>query len=179
MVDQISVKPTTIEHYENIVQYFVDAEQTFLNGMGVDPNKLPTRESWLKTLHDNHSLPIKERSIFYVIWYLDGEAIGHCNINKIIFGSEAYMHLHMWRPEIRKAGLGSQFVRKSIPFFFEAFSLRVLYCEPYALNPAPNKTLTKLGFEFVRNYETTPGIISFPQSVNRWQLTEERFKSLF
>lgn len=175
---QLSVKQADPEHYKHIVSYFVDADEKFLHGMGVDPALLPSRESWLKTLEENHSKPIHERNIYYVIWYVDGNPIGHSNINKIIFGEEAFMHLHMWKPDTRNRGLGADLVRKSIPFYFNEFKLKNLYCEPYALNPAPNKTLKKVGFDFIKEYETTPGIISFLQPVNRWWLSTSKFNSL-
>jgi RimJ/RimL family protein N-acetyltransferase len=179
MQKDIAVNEARSEHYESIVDYFLNGDLKFLNGMGVDPEKLPDRETWVKTLHENHSKPVEERTIFYVVWYVNGEAIGHSNINKIIFGQEGYMHLHMWRSDIRKSGFGFDLIRKSIPHYFNTFNLKNLYCEPYALNPAPNKTLKKIGFEFVKEYETTPGTISFPQPVNRWCLTETRFREIF
>lgn len=171
----ISVTPARIEHYEPIVNYFLQGDLKFLNGMGVDPKKLPSRESWLAMLHANHPKPNEEKTIFYVIWQLDGQPIGHSNINKIIYGEEAYMHLHMWKADIRKQGLGLQFVRLSIPFYFNEFKLKKLFCEPYALNPSPNKTLKKLGFDFVKEYDTIPGLISFHQPVNRWCLPADKF----
>jgi hypothetical protein len=51
-----------------------------------------------------------------------------------------------------------------------------LYCEPYALNPAPNKTLEKLGFKFLKTYTTIPGWINFEQEVNLWELKNNIFK---
>ena len=173
-----SVKPAEPQHYERIVDYFLNGDVQFLNGMGVDPKLLPSRELWLKTLNENHRKPIEQRNIFYVIWYVDGNAIGHSNINKIIFGKEAYMHLHMWIADSRGKGLGYELVKKSIPHYFNNFNLKELWCEPYALNPAPNKTLRKLGFEFIKTYETTPGLISFLQPVNRWRLTDTEFNKI-
>lgn len=175
----LSVSPAVPEHYERIVDYFVSGDANFLDGMGVDPKLLPSREVWLKTLYENHQKPIEERTIFYVIWHVDGNPIGHSNINKIVYGQEAYMHLHMWQSDTRKRGLGLELLRKSIPFYFADFKLKNLYCEPYALNPAPNKTLKKLGFEFIKEYETKPGVISFLQRVNRWCLSESQFNNLF
>jgi [ribosomal protein S5]-alanine N-acetyltransferase len=172
------VNPAEPEHYEQIVDYFVNADVLFLDGMGVDPKLLPSREVWLKTLYENHQKPIEGRNIYYVIWHVGGKPIGHSNINKIIFGQEAYMHLHIWQPATRKQGFGLNLVRRSIPFYFKNFQLKNLYCEPYALNPAPNKALKKLGFEFIKEYETKPGLISFPQPVNRWCLSETQFNIL-
>lgn len=175
----ISVKPAETHHYERIVDYFLNGDFQFLNGMGVDPKLLPSRELWLTTLNENHRKPIEQRNIFYVIWYADGEPIGHSNVNKIVFGKEAYMHLHMWKSDIRRNGLGLELVKQSIPYYFDNFKIKTLWCEPYALNAAPNKTLNKLGFEFIKEYETIPGTISFLQPVKRWRLTESEFERMY
>jgi hypothetical protein len=62
--------------------------------------------------------------------------IGHSNVNKIKYGKEAYIHLHIWAPEHRKVGIGAEFLRKSANAFIRKFALKSLYCEPYAENPA-------------------------------------------
>ena len=177
--NNLSVREAEENDYQNIVDYFVKADLLFLNGMGVDPVKLPTREQWLKSLADNHKKSNENKSIYYIIWVLDNDPIGHSNINKIIFGEEAYMHLHMWRGDTRQKGIGLEFMKMSIPYYFKNFHLKKLYCEPYALNPAPNKTLKKLGFDFIKQYETIPGLISFPQSVNKWCLDVDKYQSMF
>jgi len=176
---QLSVRLAELEDYEKISDYFLNADEQFYLGMGVDSKKLPKRDVWLKMLHENHAQPAEKKTFFYVIWVLDGEPIGHSNINKIIFGEEACMHLHMWRKDTRHSGLGLQFMKMSVPYYFREFKLKNLYCEPYALNPGPNKTLPKLGFDFVKRYDTIPGWISFHQPVNRWLLSNEKFRSLY
>ena len=45
--------------------------------------------------------------------------------------------------------------------------------------PPPNKTLAKLGFEFVETFEGIPSWINFQQKVNKWVLTREHFELLF
>ncbi len=118
----------------------------------------------------------ENKKSYCIIWQVDGKPIGHSNINKIVFGKEAYMHLHIWRPEERKKGLGTSFIKLTLPWFFEKSKLKKLYCEPYALNSAPNKTLQNAGFEFVKEYITTPGWINFEQPVKLWVMSYERFK---
>jgi len=108
-----------------------------------------------------------------MIWLFNGKAIGHCNVNNIIFGQSAFMHLHMWNAPNRKKGMGSQLVQLSIPYFFKHLELKELFCEPYALNPAPNKTLAKLGFQFIKKHVTIPGSLNFEQEVNRWRFDQD------
>jgi len=109
---------------------------------------------------------------------MDGVPIGHSNVNDVIYGQQATMHLHIWQSANRQKGIGSTLISKSLPFYFEQLQLKKLFCEPYALNPAPNKTLKKIGFELLKNYRTTPGGINFEQEVNRWVLTKERYLQL-
>ena len=88
------------------------------------------------------------------------------------------MHLHIWENGARKKGMGTALVKLGLPFFFKNLKLKKIYCEPYALNPAPNKVLEKAGFEFLKTYITTPGFLNFEQAVNLWQFTYERFISM-
>jgi len=161
-----------------IIQYWLTANPAFLVGMGVDLDKMPSRELWEQTLMEQLSQSIPDKKSFCIIWQVDGQPVGHSNINKIQFGVEAYMHLHLWNSGLRQKGIGAALVKMSLPYFFENYQLQTLYSEPYALNPAPNKTLEKVGFQFVKEYITTPGWLNFEQSVNLWELSRERFLAL-
>lgn len=157
-----------------VIDYFTSASPEFLAGMGADVRKLPEKAEWRKIILDDLEKPLKKRNFYYLIWELGGKPVGHSNINKIIFGKEAYMHLHLWNPDKRQKGLGRLFVERTLPYYFEKFELEELFCEPYALNPGPNKVLEKTGFEFVKQYETIPGWINFYQTVNRWVIKREK-----
>jgi len=156
-----------------MIGYFINSDAAFLNGMGVDPARIPKWEDWRQLLERDMEQPLEQRKFYYLFWELDGRPIGHSNINKLVYAREAYMHLHLWVSDLRGGGHGTWFIRESINRYFERFELQKLFCEPYALNPAPNRTLPKVGFELLKTYETTPGIVCFPQLVNRWVLTRE------
>jgi RimJ/RimL family protein N-acetyltransferase len=170
-VEEIEVRPfSSREEYELMLDYFHKADDPFLRGMGVDRLKLPERDKWLEALLVDHEKPDKERDRFYLVWIFRGRRIGHSSINKIVPGTEAFIHLHLWNSQLRRAGLGTEFVRRSVNFYFERFNLKKLVCEPWAENLAPNRVLKKLGFAFVRRYRTTPGVIAYEQDVNRYEL---------
>lgn len=174
----LSVREMQKEDIEAIAQYWFGSDSSFLVGMGVDLNKLPAKEEFAKMLSEQLSQPYQEKKSYCIIWQVDNRAVGHSNINKILFGEEAYMHLHLWNSGVRKKGFGTALVKMTLPYFFENFKLKRLYCEPYALNPAPNKTLEKVGFEFIKEYVTIPGFINFEQKVKRWELSYDKFKKL-
>jgi RimJ/RimL family protein N-acetyltransferase len=165
---QYSVREINSDDIEAITDYWLAADADYLRGMGADKAKLPSREQWRQMLATQISQDYPEKQAYAIIWELNGEAVGHCNVNKIEFGESAYMHLHIWQPEHRKGGHGQAFLEMTIPFFFKNMQLKRLYCEPYALNPAPNRILPKLGFTLVKSYVTTPGFINFEQEVNLW-----------
>lgn len=156
-----------------IADYWLQSDSDFLQGMGVDLSKLPERSFWTAMLSAQLSQSLEEKKSYCFIWQVADQAVGHSNVNKIVFGSEAYMHLHLWRTDVRQKGLGTAFVKMTLPYFFEHLQLQKIYCEPYSLNPAPNKTLEKVGFRFVKTYTTTPGWINFEQPVNLWEMDRE------
>ncbi|MEM8808074.1 MAG: GNAT family protein [Cyanobacteria bacterium P01_G01_bin.38] len=172
-----TIRELTSNDIDPIIHYFLQADHNFLKKMGVEPQKLPSYDDWRRRLLEDLERPVPQKQVYYLIWELEGRPVGHSNINKIVFGNEAYIHLHLWKPGERQRGNGMHFITESICRYFEAFELQNLFCEPYAMNPAPNKTLAKVGFEFVKQYNTTPGWINFHQTVNRWALSKEKFIS--
>ncbi len=176
--DLLSVRELQHRDIELLVQYWLSADPAFLTSMGVDLSKMPSKEEWVTMLSEQVAQPYPEKKSYAVIWQVDGKAIGHSNVNKIIFGEEAYMHLHMWNTGLRKKGFGTELVKLSLPYFFKNLQLKKLYCEPYALNPAPNNVLEKVGFTFLREYITIPGFLNFEQPVKLWELTLEQYKKL-
>jgi RimJ/RimL family protein N-acetyltransferase len=176
--NDLSVRETAENDLENIVDYFLNTDKGFLTGMGVDILKLPKRNEWLKLLSFEYQQSINNKKFFYVTWLLNNIAVGHSNINKIIFCEEAYMHIHMWDSSNRQKGIGPEFIKMSLPYYFDNFKLKRLYCEPYALNPAPNNALEKSGFKFIEQYETIPGWLNFHQPVNKWYMDLEKYQLL-
>jgi RimJ/RimL family protein N-acetyltransferase len=175
---EITVREINLGDIDLIADYWLNSDPQFLINMGVDLAKLPGREALTNMLSEQINLPLHEKKSYALIWELNGRPVGHSNVNAISFGDHATMHLHIWQSNIRKQGLGSQLVKMSLPFYFEKLELQTLICEPYALNPAPNKTLKKVGFTFEKRYRTIPGTLNFEQEVNRWTLTRQTYKQL-
>jgi RimJ/RimL family protein N-acetyltransferase len=136
--------------------------------MGVDPSKLPDPQEWLARMLAEHELPGERKDRYYLAWWYEGRQVGHSSLGQIRPGEDAFIHLHLWEPQLRKLGLGTEFFQRSVALAVERFGLQRIYCEPYAGNPAPNRVLEKAGFRFVRRYRTVPGPINHEQEVNRY-----------
>jgi RimJ/RimL family protein N-acetyltransferase len=156
-----------------IIEYFHKSSHEYLNGLGVDPAKLPDPAKWRVYYEYEYSQPVEKRKTFLVIWELDETPIGFSTTDKIVFGEEAYMHLHILTPEQRGMGNGSAYVRETVKIYFDSLKLERLFCEPYAFNIAPNRTLQKVGFKYIKTHEIIPGPLNFYQPVNRWMLKKK------
>jgi len=172
----INVREIELKDIDLITDYWLKSDTDFLVQMGVDLNKLPTRNGLREMLTEQISNSITSKTSYALIWELNSKQIGHSNVNGIEYGKHATMHLHLWKSSNRKKGIGTELVKKSLPFYFERLEVKKLICEPYALNLAPNKTLGKVGFEFIKKYTTIPGSLNFEQEVNRWELTKEKYE---
>ena len=171
----LTVREIEVRDIDLLLDYWYNSSSEHFLKMGADSSKLPSRNDFYNALVEQINSPVTEKKSYALIWEEDDVPIGHSNVNSIVFGKESYMHLHVWNTNNRKKGSGSILVKKSLPFYFEKLQLETLFCQPYALNPAPNKTLQNVGFEFVKKYTTIPGSLNFEQEVNLWKMTRERF----
>src|SRR5947209_3868579 len=166
-------RPMLLSETDIIIDYFHSASPELLNILGVDPSRLPERAQWKARFEHLFSLPIEERNFFAILWEIDGRPAGWSSADRIVFGEEAYMHLHVLDPARRGQGNGTFFVRESANIYFDILRISRHFCEPHALNVAPNRTLQAAGFKYVKTHETVPGPLNFHQPVTRWVLEKD------
>lgn len=164
----LNVREMTLDEAELVINYFHSSSPEYLEMLGVDPSRLPSRSVWLARFKDLYAAPAAQRAGLYVIWRLDDHAIGFSSCDKVVYGSHAHMHLHVVEPAQRQRGIGAECVRRSVDIYFETFALKQLFCEPNAYNVAPNRTLQKAGFKYLKTHKTVPGPLNTHQAVTRW-----------
>ncbi len=179
MIHKLSVREIQQQDIPMLLRYWYESPPEFLQSLGVDLKKIPARTDFESMLLEQLDQDYPQKKAYCIIWLHEGKACGHSNVNKITFGKEAHMHLHIWNSGFRQKGAGTQFVKITLPFFFKNLQLKKVICEPYALNEAPNRTLAKTGFQFVKEYITVPGLINFEQPVKSWELTVSSFQAIF
>jgi RimJ/RimL family protein N-acetyltransferase len=168
------VRPLRLDEVGLRIDYFHEASDEYLVMLGVDRALLPSRGDWLAYYEEDFARPIAERETYNLAWELDGRLVGFSSTDKIDFGEQAFMHLHIVEEPRRRAGLGTEFVRLSVDEYFRALDLRRLFCQPNAYNVAPNRTLQRVGFRYVFSEEMQPSFINFPQPITRWVLERPR-----
>ena len=122
----MKVREIQITDIEPLLDYWFTADEDFLLSMGVDVNLMPERDQFKQMLLNQIDSDYTNKKAYCLIWEYNGRPVGHCNVNPLEFGNEAYMHLHMWQRADRQKGLGNQFVKLSTPFFFDKLKLKKL-----------------------------------------------------
>jgi RimJ/RimL family protein N-acetyltransferase len=164
----LTVREMMDSEVDLIIEYFQKSTPEHLETLGVDPSRLPPVESWRERLRRESTLPVEQRSVVLVIWLSDQQPVGFSTSDKIRYGEQANMHLHVTAPERRHQGIGVEGVRRSVDLYFERLKLKRLFCEPNAFNVAPNRTLQKAGFKYLKTHMTVPGPLNYHQAVTRW-----------
>jgi len=164
----LTVREMTDSETDLIIEYFHRSTPEHLEMLGVDPTRLPGRESWRERLRLEFARPVEQRTAIVVIWLSDDRPVGFSTSDKIVYGEQANMHLHVTDPERRSRGIGAECVRRSVDIYFERLKLKRLFCEPNAFNVAPNRTLQKAGFKYLKTHMTVPGPLNYHQAVTRW-----------
>lgn len=164
----VSVRPMTLLETSEIIDYFHTSTPEHLEMLGVDPSRLPARSQWKQLYERLFDQPVEQRSHFLISWLEGDRFVGFSTADKIVIGERANMHLHVTDSHLRQRGIGVECVRQSVELYFQALRLKQLFCEPNAFNVAPNRTLQKAGFKYVKTHMTVPGPLNFHQAVNRW-----------
>lgn len=175
MEKHLNVREITVEDVDLLADYWFQSSSAYLRAMGADKDLLPSREDFCNSLLEQINHPYNKKKAYAIIWLKNDIPFGHCNTNKIVYEKEAYMHLHIWNNENRQKGIGTHLVTRSLPYFFKNLKLKRLYCEPFALNHAPNNLLKRVGFNYLEEYITKPGNLNYVQPVKRWVLEYTAF----
>jgi RimJ/RimL family protein N-acetyltransferase len=167
---QISAREMLPDEAHLLTSYFHNATPEYLEMLGVDPTRLPAAAAWQARIAEQYALPVQQRAAIVTVW-LDGDKpVGFSSCDKIVHGERANMHLHVLEPDDRRRGIGTEGVRQSAQLYVRMLKLGSLFCEPHTFNVAPNRTLQKAGFKYLKTQMTVPGPLNFHQAVNRWVL---------
>ena len=92
------------------IDYFHNSTDEYLQRLGVDRASLMSPEEWASVYRHDYARPIEQRDTYSLVWELDGRPVGFSSTDRIVFGQEAFMHLHIVVPDLRREGLGAEFV---------------------------------------------------------------------
>jgi len=103
----LAVREMAEAEIDIVSEYFRSSTPEHLEILGVDPTRLPTPESLRERYRHERAKPVERRAWVVVIWLLDDRPIGFSTADKIAYGDQANMHLHVVDPERRKRVMAS------------------------------------------------------------------------
>jgi len=168
------IREMALDEVDVIIDYFHGSTVEHLEMLGVDPTRLPAPHAWRERYVGEYDTPVEDRPAMLVIWELDGVALGFSTADRIVYGEQAHMHLHIVDAQRRRSGLGSACVRETVELYCDTLALKRVVCEPNAFNAAPNRTLQSAGFRYAKTYMTVPGPLNYHQAVTRWVFEKRR-----
>ena len=115
----LTVREMTGSEIDIIIDYFQNSTPEHLETLGVDPTRLPRPESWRERLRQRCALPVEQRAWCSWSGSTDDRPVGFSTADKILYGEQANMHLHVTEPERRQQGIGADCVRPSVDIYFD------------------------------------------------------------
>ncbi len=101
----LTVREMTAAETGLIIDYFQKATPEFLETLGVDPTRLPPETLWRERMQGHVALPVEQRAAVLAVWLSDDRPVGFSTADKITFGEQANMHLHVIDPDRRHTAL--------------------------------------------------------------------------
>src|SRR5260370_16743368 len=95
----LTAREMTVAETDLVIDYFHSSTPEYLETLGVDPSRMPSRESWRERLAHEFARPDEQRSAIVVIWLSDQRPIGFSTSNKITYGEQPNIHLHATNPK--------------------------------------------------------------------------------
>lgn len=173
LVPRFSVRPLAIEDFDSFIAYFTSPSTADAERMGLDISRVPSAAKLRSDLDAIIDAPLSRLPIFILTWCVDGKAIGHSSLKKIVHGDSGSMHLHMWHADLRGNGYGPRLFCLSALDFYERFNLKRIICEPKADNPMANRMLNKIGFPLTLRHLAASSEISIVCELNRYEILRD------
>lgn len=174
---QGSVRELAQSDIAAIVSYWHESPADYLRSMGADPNKLTCRtktEAKFSTALPGASSPRRHiaiavelgaRLVAYTNAYLDDERKGHA-------------HVHILKPELRRAGLGAVLFVRIATLYFEHYGLRALVFQTHPDSTGINRLLQGFGLQPKLIDDQNPSGMARPGLFNLYQLREDELRSI-
>lgn len=171
----IEIRDIEEKDISSIVDYWHSSEEVFLTGIGVNMEKIVSREATANVFR--RSLPgiRQENDRITLIADVKGEAIGYTNVN---FNSDgdAFAHVHIINKKFRNRGITRLLIADVIKIYFDSFQLENLYFQTNTKNKQINALLKKSGFRVVHTaYEDNPDGMAAIGEYNLYEVERSLF----
>jgi RimJ/RimL family protein N-acetyltransferase len=162
------LKPGDID---TIVTYFLGLSAAELAHIGIDGASLKLQDEWRQWFEKNLYQPLDKVSAYFLVWDVDDTMVGFSFIDRIVYGSDAYLHMYLIQPSLRQSGYGQTFIKQTITSLFDQFKFDQLYCEPSAINTSAQRAVQACGFKYIKTHNQHSSAFAYQIPLSQWLLT--------
>jgi RimJ/RimL family protein N-acetyltransferase len=167
----VKIRELQASDIEGIIAYFQRLSAVELVEMGIDSTSLKLEDDWKKWFEQNLYQSLYKVAAYFLIWDIDDVMVGFTFVDRIVYGRDAYMHMYLIQPQLRKSGHGQKFMRQSTKALFNQFKFDELYCEPSAINTEAQRALQACGFKYVKTHNKPSPDFAYKVPLSQWRLT--------
>lgn len=157
----VQMRDMTKDDIPHILDYWFNSPPSFIDGMGIDLQKLPERSDLggiLAKQIDNNS-KLESTKLSTLVGLLDGVPKGHCLLHPIVENDHGYFHAHIWTPEERNQGRGLLAYTLACKEFVKRFNLKKIVTKIPTQNISAIRINEKLGIPYIGEVELNQGLV--------------------
>jgi len=140
---------------ETIVDYWHESDPAFLQSLGVDLNKLSSKEETRRRLWSSLAADQSPPSRAYFVVTAGDELLIYTNLN-FASAEEACAHFHVLKPGLRSKGVSYFLFPEAIRVFFERFPIQKLVMQTSPHNEKINRLLRRFSLTPQRAFLEKP-----------------------
>ncbi len=159
---------------EPLLKYWHESDPEYLWSLGVDIEKLTTKEATRARLLSAINQDAKESDHATLIVEINGEVVAYTNFHPEREG-EGYMHAHILEERFRSSGIGSFVFIPVVDVIFQQMKLKRLLFEVSPTNKRINGLIQKFGFQPEERYVENPNGMARPGMFNVYKIPKEDF----
>lgn len=143
----VSIRDLTEEDVPTLLNYWYRSPPGYFENLGVDPKKMQTEAemeaSIRKRLPENRLLEKSKLGVVAIL--LENKLVGIHSLVPLVENDHAVFHAHIFKPELRGAGIGMISYPKACKLFIERFNLKRMLFKTPIKNSAAIRVKEKLG----------------------------------
>ncbi len=174
--DRIRVREQRESDFPMMLDYWFRSPPGFIEGMGVDLQKLGTEEAMVKLLSERSRQRVSRFSAVTIT--LDDEPIGTHSLIPFVENDYGVMHAHICRPEFRGKGIGRVSYLKAAGHFFDHLNLKRIVFQTPMQNRGAIRLKEKLGIRIVGETLIDLSIIRTGTRGLVFELTRDEYRVL-
>jgi len=165
------IRELKLDDVDGIIAYFLRLSAAELDQIGIDGASLKLEDDWKNWFEKILYQPLYKASAYFLVWEIDNAMVGFTFVDRIVYGVDAYLHMYLIQPQLRKSGYGQKFLQQSIKTLFDQFKFDDLYCEPSVINTQAQRTLQACGFKYVKTHNQPSPDFAYKAPLSLWRLT--------